>query len=57
MIDKDRTPNAYKEFKEYEFEVDKNGNVISAYPDENNHTIDAVRYALERYSNMRGNSA
>jgi len=57
VIDKDRTPNAYKEFKEYEFEVDRNGNVISAYPDENNHTIDAVRYALERYSNQRGNSA
>ena len=57
VIDKDRTPNAYKEFKEYEFEVDKSGNVISAYPDENNHTIDAVRYALERYSNQRGNSA
>ena len=57
VIDKDRTPNAYREFKEYEFEVDKNGDVISAYPDENNHTIDAVRYALERYSNQRGNSA
>jgi len=57
VIDKERTPNAYKEFKEYEFEVDRNGNVISAYPDENNHTIDAVRYALERYSNQRGNSA
>lgn len=57
VIDKERTPNAYKEFKEYEFEVDRSGNVISAYPDENNHTIDAVRYALERYSNQRGNSA
>lgn len=57
VIDKDRTPNAYKEFKEYEFEVDKNGNVISAYPDENNHTIDGTRYALERYANARGNSA
>ena len=57
VIDKERTPNAYKEFKEYEFEVDKSGNVISAYPDENNHTIDATRYALERYSNARGNSA
>ena len=26
----------------------KDGEVISGYPDENNHSIDAVRYALER---------
>lgn len=57
VIDRRRTPNAYKEITEYEFDVDANGNVISAYPDENNHLIDAVRYALERLSNRRGNSA
>lgn len=46
VIDKNRTPKAYKEFKEYEYERDKDGNVISGYPDANNHCIDAVRYSL-----------
>lgn len=57
IIDKKRTPRAYEEFKNYEFEVDRNGVVISAYPDKDNHTIDATRYALERFYNRRGNSA
>ena len=57
VIDPKRTPNAYKEFKDYNFEVDRNGNVISAYPDKDNHTIDATRYALERFYNRRGNQA
>lgn len=57
VIDKNRTPNAYKEFKGYEFEVDRQGKVISSYPDHDNHTIDACRYALERFYNKRGNSA
>lgn len=48
VIDKRRTPNAYREFTEYEYERDKDGNVISGYPDANNHLIDATRYALER---------
>jgi len=34
-----------KEFQEYEYEKDKNGEVISGYPDKDNHLIDAVRYA------------
>ena len=54
-IDKRRCPDTYKEFTQYEFEQDKDGNFISAYPDENNHSIDAVRYALEKYSNRKGN--
>lgn len=57
VIDRERTPRAYKEFKEYEFEVDRSGNVLSAYPDKDNHTIDACRYALERFYNKRGVSA
>ena len=28
---------------------------ISAYPDENNHSIDAVRYGMEKYANRKGN--
>lgn len=57
VIDPRRTPNAYKEFSEYEYERDKDGEIISGYPDENNHLIDATRYALERFCNKRGTSA
>ena len=57
IIDPQRTPNAYKEFKDYEYERDKEGNIISGYPDENNHLIDACRYALEQFYNKRGNKA
>lgn len=54
-IDKKKCPETYKEFTTYEYEQDKDGNFISAYPDENNHSIDATRYAMEKYSNRRGN--
>ena len=36
---------AAREFQEYEYEKDRDGEVISGYPDKNNHLIDAVRYA------------
>ena len=54
-IDKRRCPETYKEFTQYEYEQDKDGNFISAYPDENNHSIDATRYAMEKYANKKGN--
>ncbi len=57
VIDMERTPNAGKELKEYEYERDKEGNVISGYPDKNNHTIDALRYAFETFYSRRGNNA
>lgn len=57
VIDPKRTPNAYKEFSEYEYERDKDGNVISGYPDENNHLIDACRYATESLWRRRGSNA
>lgn len=47
VIDRKRTPNAAREFSNYEYPTDKLGNFISQYPDKNNHTIDACRYALE----------
>lgn len=47
VIDSERCKNAAREFSEYEFERDKNGEVRADYPDKNNHTIDAARYALE----------
>lgn len=57
VIDQNRTPFIYKEFVEYEYERDKDGNVISGYPDKNNHSIDATRYALERVFNKYGSNA
>ena len=54
-IDKRACPDTWKEFTTYEYEQDKDGNFISAYPDENNHSIDAVRYALQKYANKKGN--
>lgn len=47
VVDKQRTPNAFREFTMYEYEIDKNGNYISVYPDKNDHILDACRYALE----------
>ena len=40
-------PNAYREFVGYEYMRNKDGQFISAYPDKDNHAIDAVRYGLE----------
>lgn len=47
VIDPVRCPNTVREFCTYEYELDKYGNYKSIYPDKNNHSIDAVRYALE----------
>lgn len=57
VIDPKRTPNACKEITEYEYERDKDGNVITGYPDENDHAISALRYAYEPVFNRRGNRA
>lgn len=53
-IDKRRCPETYREFINYEYEQDRDGNFISAYPDYDNHSIDATRYALEVYWKRRG---
>lgn len=57
VIDRRRTPNAYEEFVNYEYERNKDGDIISGYPDENNHLIDATRYALERVFRRMGVTA
>lgn len=57
VIDPSRTPRAYKEFINYEHDVDKSGEVIDSYPDHDNHWIDALRYATSPLSMRRGNSA
>lgn len=47
IIDPVRCPNAAREFSSYELERDRNGNFKGSYPDKDNHTIDATRYAFE----------
>jgi len=54
-IDRKMCPETFKEFTTYEYEQDKDGNFISAYPDENNHGIDATRYATEKFWQRKGN--
>ena len=54
VIDRKRTPNAYNEFVNYEYDRNKDGDIISGYPDVNNHLIDATRYAVERISRQMG---
>lgn len=58
VIDPARTPNAAREFANYEFERDKDGNTLSSLPDRDNHTIDSLAYALDReIYRKRGQSA
>lgn len=55
VIDPARTPNAYREFLQYEYCTTKDGEFLADVPDKDNHTIDAVRYALDRLINVGGN--
>lgn len=57
VIDPVRTPKAYEEITTYEYMRDKDGNVISGYPDGNDHIISALRYAYEPIFNKRGYNA
>lgn len=57
VIDPARTPEAYREFINYSYETDKDGNFLSRLPDEDNHTIDACAYALDSLIYRRGISA
>lgn len=54
IIDPKRCPHTAEEFTSYEYERDKEDNVISSYPDKNNHSIDAVRYATNSIWKKRG---
>lgn len=46
VIDPVRCPLAAKEFINYALNVDRYGEVISKYPDKDNHAIDMVRYCM-----------
>ncbi len=54
VIDPLRCPVAAKEFAHYEYERDKDGEIISGYPDGDDHCIDAVRYATNRIWKRKG---
>jgi hypothetical protein len=54
VIDPARCPATADEFTKYEYERTPDGEVISGYPDENNHSIDSVRYAMERVWKRKG---
>lgn len=47
VIDPRRCPDTAKEFTKYEYERTKDGEIVSGYPDRDNHHIDAVRYGTE----------
>ena len=53
VIDPARCPLAAGEFSRYEYDRDRSGRVLPRYPDHDNHTIDAVRYAMESVSGMK----
>lgn len=54
VIDPRRCPHTYEEFTTYEYERTKDGEIMSGYPDINNHHIDSVRYATEQIWKRRG---
>lgn len=54
VIDPRRCPKAAEEFAAYEYQRSKGGEIMSGYPDRNNHLIDATRYACEQYWQKRG---
>lgn len=47
VIDPKRCPETRREFVSYEYERTKDGEIMSGYPDRDNHHIDACRYATE----------
>lgn len=58
VVDPARTPNAARELANYEYEKDKDGNMLSSLPDRDNHSIDSLAYALDReIYRRRGQSA
>ncbi len=54
VIDRDRTPEAWREISGYEYRKDRAGRPVSGYPDGNDHAISALRYALEPVIAARG---
>lgn len=53
-IDPERCPETAREFANYEYERTRDGEIMSSYPDADNHSIDSVRYATERIWKKKG---
>lgn len=49
VIDPVRCPYSAAEFSEYEYERNKDDEIVNGYPDGGDHSIDSIRYALERH--------
>ena len=54
VIDPVTCPETAREFQNYEYERTESGEIISGYPDKDNHSIDMVRYAMERVWKRKG---
>lgn len=54
VIDPIRCLHTSEEFNKYEYELDKDGNPTSVYPDKDNHSIDMTRYAMEQVWKRKG---
>ena len=58
VVDPKRTPNTARELQNYQYDIDKRtGEVLSSVPDKNNHSLDALAYALDRVIYNRKYSA
>lgn len=56
VIDPRRCPETKREFVGYQYMRTKDGEIMSGYPDCDNHHIDAVRYATEKIWRRPGNA-
>ena len=55
VIDPKRTPESAREFRDYGYVIERTtGEITSDLPDKDNHTIDALAYALDREIYYRG---
>lgn len=54
VIDPERCPHTAREFQRYEYERTPDGEVISGYPDKDNHSIDSVRYGMNPVWRRKG---
>lgn len=51
IIDPKRCPKTAKEFENIDYKTDKDGNTLSRLEDKDNHSVDALRYALSEDMN------
>lgn len=54
VIDPITAPFTADEFTKYEYDRTPDDEIISGYPDHDNHSIDSVRYAMERVWKRKG---